>query len=181
MGVPMIMPTMYFMVLALIPIVLIESWYMSKALRIRFSRTVGRLAIANVVSTLVGLPFMWMVLFGIQVMTGGFAYGTEGFAGKLLAVTLQAPWLPPFGPEEFWIFHSAALFLLIPFFFATWLIEYVTVRNRFAVEVTEIDSTTDTAAAEQKVLRAVRNANLLSYGLIALLVILSLVWISILR
>ncbi len=167
----MIMPTMYFMVGALIPIVLIESWYVSKVLRIRFSSTIGRLAIANIVSTLVGLPLTWVLLFGIQVVTGGLAYGTGGYTEKILTVTLQAPWLPPFGPEESWMFHSAALFLLIPFFFATYFIEYVVVRDKLATEA----AGDDIGAAEQRVLRAVRNANLLSYGLIAVLLVGSLI------
>ena len=180
MGVPMIMPTMFFMVLALIPIVLIESWYVSRALGIRFSGTVSRMGMANVVSTLVGLPFTWLLLFIVQIITGGLSsYGVNGVAGKILAVTLQAPWLLPFEPEEFWMFHSAALFLLIPFFFATWFIEYVIVRNKLSAEVVEPEHTTDDLAAQQMVFKAVGSANLLSYGLIAILLVGSLIWLAI--
>ena len=176
MGLPMIMPTMYFMVPALIPIVLIESVYVARKLRISFRKTVGSIFFANLVSTLVGLPFTWGLLFLIQIVTGGTSsYHVSGSVGRILEVTLQAPWLLPFGREEFWIFHSAALFLLIPFFFATWFIEYLMVRNRLGAEAAEAEPETDLAATGRRISSAVRNANLISYGLIALVLILSLI------
>lgn len=118
----MIMPTMYFMLPALIPTVLLESLYLAKRLRVRFSRTAGSVTLGNIVSTIVGIPLTWGLLFLIQIVTGGTSsFQAQGFAGKVLSVTLQAPWLLPFDPEDFWIFHAAALFLLVPFFFATWM------------------------------------------------------------
>jgi hypothetical protein len=176
MGLPMIMPTMYFMVAGLIPIVLVEALYLSKSISVRFTRIVGSVAFANIVSTLVGLPLTWLVLFLIQIVTGGTSsYGVTGIPGKVLSVTLQAPWLLPFGPEEFWVFHAAALFLLIPFFIATWLLEYVLVRNKLAIAIMETSGTSDVAAAEKSVFRGMRNANLISYGMIAILLIISLI------
>ena len=175
-GLPMIIPSMYFMVIALIPIVLLESYYAARNLRIRFSRTVGSFTFGNVVSTLVGIPITWMLLFGIQIVTGGTsAWDTRTVFGKLFAVTVQAPWLMPFSPEEFWMGYAAAMFLLIPFFFATWFIEYVMTRNKLAIEVVEANDAIDLPSAERRVWKAVRNANLLSYGLIALLLVVSFV------
>ena len=176
MGLPMIMPTMYFMVLALIPIVLLETWYVSKALDIRFRKAVVSIAGANVVSTLVGLPLTWLLLHLIQISAGEASYGVGGLAGMILSVTLQAPWLPPFGAEEFWMFHSAALFLLIPYFLATWLIEYVFVRDRLAIGLES--KSPGEVSAKRTIFLAVRNANLLSYGLIAILLVGSLIWLA---
>ena len=179
MGLPMIMPTMYFMVPALIPIVLIESVYVARKLRISFRKTVGSIFFANLVSTLVGIPFTWGLLFLIQIVTGGTSsYHVANPILKILEVTVQAPWLLPFEPEEFWVFHSAAFFLLIPFFFATWLIEYLMVKNRLGAEKAEVDPEIDLAATERTIWSAVRNANLISYGLIALVLVLSLIQLT---
>ncbi|HUR96987.1 MAG TPA: hypothetical protein VMZ26_02850 [Pyrinomonadaceae bacterium] len=176
MGVPMIMPTISFMVLALVPLVLVESLYISRVLRIRFSNTVGSVMIANLISTLAGVPFTWLLLFLLQVFTGGLSrYNATGSVGTIMSVTLQAPWLLPLGREEFWKFHLAGLFLLIPFFFATWVIEYAAVRNRLATGTVEAGHIADLRSAERMVWKAFRNANLLTYGLIASLLILSLV------
>jgi hypothetical protein len=175
-GVPMIMPTMYFMVVALIPIVLLESWYVSRTLLTRFSGTAGPIAFANIFSTVVGVPLTWLLLFGIQMMTGEASYGIQGFAGKILAVTVQAPWVQPFGAGELWMFHLAALFLLIPFFFATWFIEYAVARNKLARLLIEAGRTVDKSVAFGIVFTVIRKANLLSYGLIALLLVASLIF-----
>ncbi len=176
MGVPMIMPTMFFMVLALVPIVLIETFYLARRLGISFSSAVGSVAYANVISTIVGLPFTWFVLFLIQIVTGGTSrYDLESFSGKVIFVTLQAPWLPPLDHAEFWVFHGAALFLLIPFFFATWLIEYLVMTTKLVRKIVETHPTIEFSAAGKMLSQAVRNANLLSYGLIAMLLILSLI------
>ena len=100
---------------------------------------------------------------------------TLELSGERCTVTVQAPWVLPYSEEEFfWYFHAAALFLLIPFFFATWLIEYWVTRNKFAIEVVDSHESIDLRPAENLVWKAVRNANILSYGLIAILLVANL-------
>ncbi|MGD9588374.1 MAG: hypothetical protein AB7Q37_05180 [Pyrinomonadaceae bacterium] len=171
MGLPMIVPAMVFMIIGLIPIILIEAIYLSKRLTIAFKPTIGSVIIANVVLTIVGIPATWLILFIVQLITGGTSsYGVNGFLGKLLSVTLQAPWLLPFGENEAWIFYVAALFLLIPFFFSTWLVEYVVMRDKLAIEVVNIENADlDLKVAEKLVFKGTRNANLLTYGCLAFL------------
>jgi hypothetical protein len=102
----------------------------------------------------------WVALVAIQLCTGGgMAYGINSPLTKFLAVTWQAPWLIPYEPELKWMIPSATLFLLVPFFFVSWWIEY-RVEKRL---LKEIDQTQLNAA--------VRNANLVSYGLLALIVL----------
>ena len=183
MGVPMIIPAMFFMAVALGPIVLIESSYIAKRLGIHLQRTVGPVALANVITTLVGIPSTWVVLFVLQLITGAaFGQRIDGFGGKLISVTLQSAWMFPYPDETaYWVFYLSALFLLIPFFFATWLVEYVVMRNKLASEVVNTNEAVEISTAERTVFRTVRNANLLSYGLIALLIVVSLILVALNR
>ena len=93
----------------------------------------------------------------LQMMTGGGgSHGLDTPLKKFLAVTWQSPWLIPYESELYWMVPTAALVLLIPFFFASWFIEYQ-VGKRI---LRDIEST--------KIKEAVLKANLLSYGLLGL-------------
>ncbi len=173
-GLPMIVPVMFFMAIGLIPIVLIEGALLAARLKVRFRDLIGSVVFGNIVSTIVGIPVTWFVLLMVQFVTGGASgYAVGGFWQKLVSFTLQAPWLLP--SDESWLFSAAALFLLIPFFFASWLIEYVMMRDRLAAEVaTRHGDSIELNTTERAVFRGVRDANLLSYGLFALLLSVSL-------
>ncbi len=159
-GVPMIFITAPGMLAALIPIILIEGVVMSKQLAITLTQSLKAAFYGNIVSTIVGIPVTWVALVAIQLCTGGGgAYGLDSPLKQFLAVTWQAPWLIPYEPELKWMIPSATFFLLVPFFFVSWRIEYK-VANRL---LKEIDQTQLNAA--------VRNANLVSYGLLALIVL----------
>jgi hypothetical protein len=75
--------------------------------------------------------------------------------GKILAVTWQAPWLVPYESDLDWMVPAASVVLLVPFFAASWLIE-LRVNRRMLPEVDE-----------QTLREATRDANLLSYLLLA--------------
>jgi len=177
MGLPMIVPAMVFMIIGLVPIIFIEAIYLSKRLKIVFREIIGSVIFANVISTIAGIPATWLILFIVQLITGGTSsYGVNGFLGKLLSVTLQAPWLLPFGENEAWIFYIAALFLLIPFFFSTWLVEYVVMRDKLAGGVVNVENgVIDLKDAEKLVFKGTRNANLLTYGCLAFLLSVGLI------
>jgi len=49
------------------------------------------------------------------VSQGGQAFGLETTLGRVLAVTLQAPWLIPYDKDLYWMLPAALTFLL-PFF-----------------------------------------------------------------
>jgi hypothetical protein len=117
--------------------------------------------LANVATTLFGMPGTWLALLGIEFeTTGGAAYELDSFPDLVLAVTLQAPWLVPHWEDPHWAVTAAGLFLLVPFFFVTWLLEYFIVRWLLS------------EAAHGSIWIAVRNANLLSYALLAISLIL---------
>ncbi len=164
-GLPMIFVTFPGMIVALLPIILVESYVLSRQLAIPGRMAIKASSIANVATTVVGIPLTWLALVVIQLATGGDqAYGLDSYLHKFLAVTWQAPWLIPYESDMYWMVPAATLTLLVPFFFVSWWIEYQVVRR------------TVVSSHPSGLSFAVRNANLASYGLLALVVTLKLLF-----
>jgi hypothetical protein len=103
---------------ALIPVIAIETAVGRRVADISWGRSLLGTALANAVSTLVGIPLTWGVLLAIQMVVpggGGAELGIGTLGGKLFAVTLQAPWLIPYDTDLYWMVPAAVLFML-PFF-----------------------------------------------------------------
>lgn len=157
-GVPMLFVIMPGLAYSLIPIILVEALYLWKKLSVE-PMVAGQLSvIANLVSTIAGIPVTWFLLVCIQMVTGGgAAYGLDTWLGKVIAVTWQAPWLIPYEGDLDWMVPVAALVLLLPFFLVSWWSEYLVSKAM----------TKDGELPQLK--HAIRNANLISYGLLSLL------------
>lgn len=163
-GLPMIFLAIPVMLVALLPIIGLEALVLRYSTSITFKEATRAAALTNLASTLPGIPITWFLLVALQLLTGGgAAYGLKTPLTRLLAVTWQAPWLIPYDSDLYWMIPAAGLFLLIPFFFASWLVEYLVARRLLH----QVDPT-DTW-------RGVRNANLASYGLLALYLVIVLV------
>ncbi|MDY0088495.1 MAG: hypothetical protein RBS78_08115 [Coriobacteriia bacterium] len=164
-GVPMLGVVWPGMGVALIPVILLETYLVLRALGLPARRVAVVVGVANVASTLVGIPLTWAALVGVQaVVPGGGGAGPDigTIAGKLFAVTVQAPWLIPYDADLHWMIPTAALVLLVPFFFASWCVEYLTARLMLRdVGVSALSG-------------AVFRANLVSYALLGLVVIVIL-------
>ena len=130
-GVPMIFVTLPSMVIALLPVILVEAFILGRKLGVAPAIVLKAVAVANIVSTLVGIPLTWLLLVLMEMLTGGgSAYGIETTKERFLAVTWQAPWLIPYQDQELkWMIPAATLVLLVPFFFASWLIETMVARK----------------------------------------------------
>lgn len=158
-GLPMIGLTLPGMLVLLIPVILLEASIMRNAFDLTFRRSIAVSSYLNAASTVMGTPLTWVLLVVLQVQTGGeYSRGLDTALKKFLAVTWQAPWL--LGPEDslHWMVPAAILFLLIPFFLASWGIEYL-LGLCFLKGI-----------KRSLVRNAVFRANLLSYALITLLV-----------
>lgn len=160
-GLPMIVVALPGMAVALIPIVLVEALVLASRLRARWWPCAKFSLVANLVSSFLGLPLTWFLLVVVQMLTGGGdAYGLGSRWHRFIAVTWQAPWLIPYESDLPWMIPSAALALLIPFFFASVLVQYHVIRRM-------LPTTTHTA-----IRRGVLLANTWSYaGLAAVLVV----------
>ena len=155
-GVPMLFLAMPAFLISLVPIVAIETLYISKGLELPLAQSLKTVSISNLVSTVIGIPLTWFLLVLVQMITGGGgAYGIDSAMGKILAVTWQAPWLIPYEEDLNWMIPVAGLILLIPFFFASWWSEYF-VSKKF-------NKTLPSVSIKSKV----RNANLITYSLLA--------------
>ncbi|WP_444938922.1 hypothetical protein [Microbulbifer sp. JMSA002] len=155
-GVPMLFLAMPTFLVSLVPIIAIETLYISKGMTLPLVQSLKTVSISNVASTIIGIPLAWLLLVLIQLVTGGGGvYGIDSLMGKILAVTWQAPWLIPYEEDLNWMIPAAGLILLIPFFFASWWSEYFISQK--------LNKTLPSVSVKIKV----RNANLITYSLLA--------------
>src|SRR6185503_18545460 len=90
-GVPMIFPQMFLMGIAFLPVVFIESAIVRKPMGIRYPKALRDVGLANLCTTILGVPFAWGAMFALDlVSTGGRGLGAETPVQKLATVTLQA-------------------------------------------------------------------------------------------
>ncbi|WP_306519921.1 hypothetical protein [Rheinheimera sp.] len=155
-GVPMLFLAMPAFLISIVPIIAIETFYISKGLGLSISQSLKTVSVSNIVSTIVGIPVTWFLLVLVQMLTGGGgAYGLDSYMGKVLAVTWQAPWLIPYETDLNWMIPAAGLVLLVPFFFASWWSEYLVSKEMLQ-------------ALPSNILKVkVRNANLITYCMLA--------------
>jgi len=161
----MLFVTLPMLLLGLVPVILVETFVLSRRLRLAYSSLLAPATVANVVSTLLGIPVTWVLLVALQAWSGGGrAYGLQTLQQKFLAVTWQAPWLIPYESDLNWMVPAASLVLLVPFFIASYLIEAPIMRRMIK-------------AAERRLVRnAAFWANLASYCFLALCGLVWLAW-----
>lgn len=114
-GLPMIAVFLPPLWAALVPIVLLESIVIARRTGVPFRTSIGGLALANVVSTIVGVPVLWFLLATVELMCCGGALGLGSAWTKVYAVTVQAPWLIPYESEFGWMVPAALCTLAVVF------------------------------------------------------------------
>ena len=168
-GAPMIAFTLPAMIILLIPIIAVEALLCRKWLQLTWWQAMKSNAASNLASTLVGVPLAWAIMLGV-------GYGTIGLLdlanladkwhspiADLVFLFLSSAWIPPTSDNSLWIVPAATLCLLIPFFFASYGIEYAVVA--WMVGMPEGGPPN---LVYPRVRIAVRNANLITYGLMFL-------------
>ncbi len=155
-------------VFLLIPIIAIEAWYVSRFLKLRFWKATRVMALANVVSTIVGIPITF-ALSSVQNQAMTHVYGSEkANFNKWMATGDQSARAFSFGHYPGWAFLLGAVVTLIVCFLVSWWVEYIVARWRLR------DVIAQAQFSRQQVNKAVRNANLLSYSLLSVVVLLFL-------
>lgn len=125
-GIPMLVIMMPGFILMFIPIVILESFYLTHKFKIKVKKSFKVVTLSNLVSTIIGIPLSWIILVMLQLLLGGggVLYDLNTVFGKFLAVTVQAPWMLPINKGEGWMILIAAFFLLFIFFFVSWMSEF---------------------------------------------------------
>ncbi|WP_159875572.1 hypothetical protein [Aquitalea denitrificans] len=127
-GLPMIVVFFPISILAFIPIVLIESLVICKILNVRWKLSVKVAFLANLVSSVAGIPLAWFILLLFEFTASDVflkwglsnSYPPSGVRG-FEAIILTAPWLGQ--TNDNWSVPFAVIVLLIPFFLVSCWIE----------------------------------------------------------
>ncbi len=128
-GVPMLFLMWPVSWLLLVPIIIVEGAVLRNFIDLTRRRSVLVSAAANAASTLFGIPLTWLILLGIEVfLTDASAYGLETPVKRLLAFTVQAPWLNPYESALHWLVPAASLVLCVAFFLVSVFSERLVVR-----------------------------------------------------
>src|SRR5215469_16484040 len=136
-GVPMIFITLPGMVLLLLPIIEAEAALIIHRTSLRTGKVSWATAAANVVSTILGIPLTWGVLFLCEMgLFEALAHTTKlghnswnSPLERIVGTILSAPWIAPVGDSGSWAVPLAAIVLLIPFFFVSLWVEQRVVEH----------------------------------------------------
>lgn len=162
-GLPMLVIVWPVSWLLYFPIVLIEMVVATRVLETGLRQSLRVSAIANLASTLVGIPFAWGAALVLELGLGGALSATDSEVGTIhawLLLLLTAPWPGP--STQPWMVLASAIVLCVPFFFASVLAEALVARRLLP----EISSA--------RIQRWVWRSNMLSYGGIVVLLAVTL-------
>lgn len=152
---PLVFLSLPGMALALVPVIAMESYVLMKILGLSMGSGLSVVFVANVVSTIVGLPVTWLLLLPLAKLPQHEIPGVLWF-------------MPLYGVKKYpkdWMVPAACLLLLIPYFFVSWFIEY-----KIAMRMLD-------GFEPQNLSYGVLVSNLVSYGILALIVLGWLIWV----
>ncbi|HKO05333.1 MAG TPA: hypothetical protein VJW51_11320 [Candidatus Acidoferrales bacterium] len=161
-GIPTIVFTLPAMVVLLVPIIAVEGLLCRKWLRLSIGEAMKLNAASNLVSTLVGVPLAWGFMLALQLGLGAVMFESglfenwEGPLANVIYVLFASAWI---SPDETWMLPAATLVLLVPFFFASYWVEYQVMKR---ILDRRKGQPPDFTYGAMRI--AVRNANLVTYG-----------------
>jgi hypothetical protein len=170
-GIPMIAVTFPAMVVALVPVIGMEGLLIRKRVVYKPWPIFRATAAANLVSTIVGVPLTWLALLACEMVVPEIHW--HGPVARAIAFVFTAAWLPPWGASSI---PLAMLVLLVPFFFVSVWSEWLVMKNMLPVSAEEVAP--EGEISKRQLWRAVRDANLLSYGFLVALTCAWLIWDS---
>lgn len=130
-GIPMIFISWPLMIVGLIPVIVIE-WLVACRLFKSMSqvRLLQLVALANLITTLIGIPITWAMLVTIQLLTDGGGYlPIQTPFEQFVMILRQSAWILPYREELIWMIPSAQLVLLVPFLLTSYWIEKRIILN----------------------------------------------------
>lgn len=165
MGLPMIVFAIPAMLILLIPIIVVEGLVCKKMLGLTTWQAMKSNAFSNLASTLIGIPIAWLVMLTREFGFVGVMAKNESFQNsdsplaKVIMVLFGSAWVGPPEGGDVWFLPAVTLVLLIPFFFASYWVEYRVIKRMVGKPEGGLP-----ILAYPRVRIAVRNANLITYG-----------------
>ncbi len=150
-GVPMILVQWVGMAIALVPIIIVETLILWATIRQRYGRVLAVVALANLVTTVVGVPVAWFLSCITEIFLDAAVNWSNDPA--VHAVT-HAAWLHPYEDDLGWMIPLAFMVLLGPAFIISVVIEGLIARKMLE------------ELPRRKVWSAVLRANVVSYVLL---------------
>jgi len=164
-GIPMIFVTLPGMALAFIPVYLIEALVIANMLQVEIRRTFWPSFWANLATTLIGIPLAWLLQLGFEfLIIRNHMIDTTTIPQKIRAVVVYSAWLFPY---DWWVFPVALLLNLVPAYFVSIILEKLIIKRFFKESSPYLIHT------------AVTKANLCTYGGLAGICVLNIVYASV--
>jgi len=165
-GLPMISLAFPAMLMLLIPVVIVEGLLCRKWLRLTTWEAMKSNAVSNLASTIFGIPLAWVIMFAVELISVGIlgqfdaAYKWHSPLAQVIWVLVGSAWIGSLGREHaIWPIPAATLVLLVPFFLASYAIEYRVMKS-----IMRMREGGPPELPDGRVRIAVRNANLITYG-----------------
>jgi hypothetical protein len=114
--------------LALVPIVAVEAWLAKRMLELRGRRAFALSLSANAVSTLVGIPLLWALWYGVLLVSEPLLPYPRSAVATIAQVTAFGPIFVPDAGNWRQVAYLSAIFL-IPAFFLSVLTERLVARR----------------------------------------------------
>ncbi len=125
-GVPLISVLEAFGWLTIIPVVIVEALVAKVLLRWTLVVALKWVSLANLASTLLGIPIAWFFALVVSVLTGGGDWGD----GSILGVVRSPAWFGPgYIPDLSWAIPLALSVLLVPCYVMSCLVEFAFLRR----------------------------------------------------
>jgi hypothetical protein len=171
MGLPMLILMLPAFVVGLPVVIAIEAWVVARQLELEVRASSWPVALANIVSTLVGIPVAWFLVVVLEMIIGvslGTLWPDAGThlperLHDIVGLVLQAGWLGMGAEQHHWLIPGAALVLLVPFCAASVGVEGLVVAARLP------------EVPPASIYRAVLRANLVSYAGFAIVFVVWLI------
>lgn len=173
-GVPMIFIQMPAMVFAFIPVFVVEALVIRRWLALTYSDAFKGSFLANLFSTLIGIPLAWLIMLLLEFIVALPAAMAANHwhwnwlnspVLDILLFPITIAWLGPDEQNLYWLVPIASALLLVPsFFVSVWL-------ERWAYKKSWANLNLESA----KIRNAVFKANLVSY---VILFVIACCWLA---
>jgi hypothetical protein len=128
-GLPMIVIAWPAAWLLLIPIVLFEAFLAHKIIHVDFKKAIKISSIANIVSTLIGMPITWVILVAAQMgLGGGTGFPLDTLGQQIYSAIVQSAWLIPYTNTPTWMPILSVIFLTLMFGLTSIWTEYLAAK-----------------------------------------------------